>query len=370
MKNQNLTFLIFLSMFLFTVTKSEKTSKSQLEIEEEEKQEHLFLPLILNEHNFNSYIKNNFLLVLFHNPWCKYSQLAEKKLILANKQLKHESSFPLVGVVDVSITDIDKLNVQALNSKNMTYPYFALFGSGNFKETYKGKILKEDIHLYLKRKIYPLSEDISIVEIFQDKVINDRKAFILNLNFNSKKSDFDVKIFNEIAKDNLDATFYTLKNERVISFLKMENKTLAHFNYGKEIDAISLNLEGEEELTQERILSFISKFKQSNFYFKYDENAIQDIFIDKHPALIFFRNQYDNKTEDFEKEFIETFKDNTKFTDLKFIITDLSTKYDLKLANLLGVLPDTLPTIRIVDFKTGKFLNFNYIIEIIRFKIC
>jgi thiol-disulfide isomerase/thioredoxin len=316
--------LFFFSLFLIYICKSEVEYNS----------------LILNENNWSRYINNELILVLFHNPWCQYSQKIEKKLVSINKLLKTETNQKLTGIIDVTTTNIN--NIENFPLKNFTfYPTLALFQKGVFIETYKGILSKDDIYNYLKTKRNNLI-NLSIPEIFEDKVINDKNAFIL---YKNENIDIFDKVYETISDENKDLIFYYSNNEKVINkYNKNKKLSLVYYTYGQEKNRMILS----KETTKEDILSFITSCTFINYYDRFNETVINEIFIKKQPAIILFRNIYDNRTEDFEKEFP---KIAAQMPELKFIVTDLTGKYELKLAKLMRISNNVLPTLRIIDFK-------------------
>ena len=87
-----------------------------------------------------------------------------------------------------------------------------------------------------------------------------------------------------------------------------------------------------------------------NLYDKVTEEFINEVIMKKQSAMILFRNEYDNQTQFLEENFPLVSKGEPS---LKFLITDLTGRYELKLANLMNVGVHNLPALRILDFSTG-----------------
>jgi len=108
-------------------------------------------------------------------------------------------------------------------------------------------------------------------------------------------------------------------------------------------------------MTLNDLSDFIRKNTFVNFYPSLTVDAINEIMMKKQNALILFRNVYDNSTYYLEKEFTRIARSNP---ELKLVITDLTGKYEMKLAKLLDV-SESLPTMRLIDFNNmGEMRKF------------
>jgi hypothetical protein len=336
----------------------------------------------INEENFEEKIKKavHFLL-LIHNPWCKYSQKLSDKLLKVHKFLKLESQEYYIGAIDSTINNIEKFNEKFLQSKNFIfnnfYPKLIYFHNGEPKELYNDKQNQDTLLTYIKRKIYPESINIPILSIFDYKVIHDKTAFIYvdtltqkqNITHKEKlisKEGFE--LFNKYAKKFPNLMFYYTNNKLVADnlFEKNENSNfrnstiykrdfnVLYFSKGKLLD-VHLN-EKLKVMFDKSFNHFINKQIKNNFYTKFTEDAINEIFIKNQTAFFLFRNPYDNSTLHLEENLPLL---ASQESNMKFVVTDIIGKFELKLINLLLVSPKDLPQIRIIDFKGGfrKFDN-------------
>jgi protein disulfide-isomerase A1 len=335
--------VILLSFSLFESKKNKKVIKN----EEDEKIEEEFKLIPLNEKNYDQIINgvSNFL-VLFHNPWCKFSQNLEKKLMGANKFLKMENQKYFIGSVDTTLVDAKKLISekipQMILNPLLTYPKIVYYKNGQPIETYKGKHNKFDIYTYLKRKINSESIALPIYSIFEDKIIHDKQAFIF---FGDKDEKFE--IFNNIAKEKFEWVFYHTNEDKIYEKLNpSKNSTVIYYNFGKKKDSFS----NKQNFTLANFNKFLKKNTFVNLYTKVTEEFINEVIMKRQSAMILFRNQYDNKTEFLEENFPLISKGEPS---LKFLITDMTGKFELKLANLMNVGVESLPAVRVLDFKKG-----------------
>jgi thiol-disulfide isomerase/thioredoxin len=323
----------------------ETSSESESESKEEEDEE----LLTLTESNFAQYVKSEgHILVLFHNKWCKFSQNLEKKLKQVNKLLKMENQRYYIGTVDVTLENgksiVQKEVPSHLIDSVFTYPKLVYFKNGIAKEIYNGKHFKSDIYQYIKRKIYTDSIPFSNYYSFEQKISRDRHSFIYFPDLNNR-NDTEYDRFNRIAKGNINFMFYHNTEVRTNDLLNSgNNSTLIYYNFGKQKDQLLRT----QDFNDNSIFKFIKKNTFNNYYEKFNDDAVNEIFIKKQPAIFFFRNQFDNKTQFLEDNFPLLARGDN---DLKYVITDLNGKYELKLAKLLGVMDAELPCIKIVDFK-------------------
>jgi hypothetical protein len=314
--------------------------------EDEELLEEEYNLIRLNQQNYGMYTNDKNLthfLVLFHNPWCKFSQNLEKKLIRVNKLLKTENQKFFIGELDTTLEDARSLVNEKIPSSVLeplfTYPKLVYYYKNTPVEVYKGKHNKFDIYYYLKRKIHPGVIEMPILSIFDMKTSNDKNAFVYF-------GDSESQIFLSAAEEYKEFIFYRTNDEKVSKKLNpARNASVIYYSFGKKKDEISTNT----NLTSQILNKFIKKNTNQNFYEKLTEDFINEVFMKKQTALILFRNEYDNRTQFLEENFPLIAKAQP---NIKFLITDLTGKFELKLANLMNV-GQNLPSLRLVDFKNG-----------------
>jgi hypothetical protein len=330
----------------------------------------------INEVNFQEKIKTaEHFLLLIHNPWCKYSQKLSEKLLNVHKFLKLETQEYYIGALDASINNIDKFNEKFLQTKNFSvdnfYPKLIYFHNGVPIELYNNKQNQDTLLTYIKRKIHPESINIPILSIFDFKVTHDKSAFIYvdtltqkqNVTHKEKLTSKEgLELFNKYAKKFPNIMFYYTNNKLVADSLFEKNDELnfrnntihnrdfnvLYFSKGKLLD-VHLN-EKLKIMFDKSFNHFINKHIKNNYYTRFNEDAVNEIFIKNQTAFFLFRNPFDNVTAHLEENIplIASSEPN-----MKFIVTDVISKYELKLINLLLVSPKELPQIRIVDFKGG-----------------
>ncbi len=328
----------------------------------------------INNDNFNDTIlKADHFFLLIHNPWCKFSQKMEDKLVGIHKILKLEMQPYYIGKLDSSIVDTNKFFQTYITEEKLfipkTYPKFIYFYKGNPEELYNDKPNRDNMLNYIKRKIYKHSIKLQIQDIFDYKIIHDKNAFIF-VNGNSQNQSLSdreklenresFELFNLFAKKQKNSIFYYSKDMKIIDYLFSKNTNftdetkynrnlnILYFSKGKLLDVY---LNDRLKVFFEKSLNyFINKHINLNFFMQFSEDTINEVFIKKQPAFILFRNRFDNKT-DYLEENLPLLA--SLDSGLKFIITDISGKYELKLAKLMLISNNNLPSIRILDFNGG-----------------
>lgn len=349
--------LYILLIFIFAVSIHSKNNN--ISEGEEEQIEDEYKLKILNESNYDSFlsnseskISNSHLLILLHNPWCKFSQNLEKKLMNVNKLLKMENQKYFIGAIDTTLVDAkkiisEKIPLDIINPL-ISYPKLIYFKDGKPVELYKGKHNKNDIYTYIKRKIYIESASLPIYSIFESKIVNDKNAFVY---FGAKDAKFE--IFNTFAKETKDFMFYETNDDEIYKKLNpSRNSTVIYYTFGKVKDSLILK---NQNFTSQIFKRFIKKNTFVNLYDKVSEEFINEVIMKKQTAMILFRSEYDNTTLFLEENFPLLSKGEPS---MKFLITDLTGKFELKLAQLLNVAIDSLPALRIIDFKEGGLRRF------------
>jgi len=389
-------FLLFFMLNLINLTlttqQTEKDSslKNQDPDREEEDNLEIKLPTHLDEEeykliqinfdNFNetlSKVEHFFLLI--HNPWCKFSQKMDEKLLSVHKILKLEIQPYYIGALDSSLIDADKFIEKFIQNEDLyvpkTYPKLIYFYKGIPQEIYNDKHNRDSLLTYIKRKIYKESIKLPIQAIFDYKVVHDKDAFVLvngnalneTLSHAEKLANKEAfELFNKISEKHKNVVFYHTFDKKITDYLFSKNGSyknetiytrglnILYFSKGKLLD-VYLN-EKLKVIFERSLTYFISKHVNSNYFTKFSEEAINQVFIKKQPAFIFFRNKFDNKTDYLEQNLPLL---ASQESGLKFIITDIAGKFELKLAKLMLISNKNLPSIRIIDFN-GGFRRYEY----------
>lgn len=384
-----LIFTIFLINSL-TLSISAKKKNPETEEEKEEDQE-IKLPKNFEEEDFNliqinsenfkeTVLKENIqhFLLLIHNPWCKYSQKLNEKLLAVHKILKMEKQDYYIGSLDASIENAEKFIEKFVENEHLSinsfYPKLIYFQNGKAMDIYNGRQSRDAVLNYIKRKIYPESISFPLLNIFDYKILHDKNAFILvdnllqkdNVSHKEKLTSKEgFELFNKISSKFHDSIFYHTNDKKIANYLfeknpNFKNETIykrdfniLYFSKGKLKDVY---LNNKLKIMFEKSLNhFISKHTRNNFFTNFNEDAINEIFIKKQPAFFLFRNIWDNSTSHLEENLPLLASQDP---NMKFILSDITSKYTLKLINLLLVTPEDLPTARIIDFN-GGFRRFD-----------
>jgi thiol-disulfide isomerase/thioredoxin len=319
------------------------------------------LPYILSEdddkHNlldltdtiYKQYINSQqHFFILYHNPWCKWSQKHESRLNKIHEWLKLQGQNYYIGKLDVSLYDSHKIISEHIPSNilnsTISYPKLVYYKDGTPIDVYSGRPNKTALYIYMKRKINTASEHISNIYSFKDRLAHDSTSFVL-----FTTDDNILNEFNKLAKDKTDYLFYDISDPELMMKINNSNQTTISIYKGNtEYSKKNIN-------TKDDIIDFFKKETFNNLYTTFNDNTLNEIFMKRKPAVILFRNIYDNKTK-FLEESIPVLASQEK--DLLWIITDLTGKYEIKLAKLLAINNDNLPALRIVDFKNKELRRY------------
>lgn len=320
----------------------------------------------LDNQNIENYLKNSHFFVFIHNSWCSLSQNLEKILTKINLFLKLESQPFYIGIIDDTINPIDQISILTFLKEEINYPKILYFNEGKFIKFYNGIYSFDDILNWIRKIIYfPKLQNIETEDELKYKLLNNKNSFLYLAN------EEEIKFIKYLENESLDeseknidlANFFIYKNSSnlkycdnivffystnsdIIKKYKKEKSKIAYFSLGNITNYF--NLIEEDILIEEKISDFCFKCTFKNLYLNFGEDAIEKVFIKRTPSIILFRNKFENKTE-YEEIKLETISWMKR--ELNVIITDIDTKYSLKLAQLIGVTQDDLPSIRLIDFN-------------------
>jgi len=316
----------------------------------------------LDNENINHYMRYEHFFVFIHNSWCYLSQNFEKILTKINLYLKLEPQPFYIGVIDDTINPIDNINIFNFEKDYLNYPSLIYYNYGRYIKQYRGIHSFDDILNWIRKIIYSKKLiNIETEDQLEYKLLTNKKSFLYLPN--NDELEF-IKLFETKSLDNInlkrfliyinnsnkceDIVFYYTTNKSIIQKYKKNNSLITYFSYGNITEYLNIDDSNDEENFEEKISHFCYKCSFKNLFHNFKEDAIEKVFIKKTPSIILFRNKFENKTE-YEEIKLETISWMKR--DLNVIITDIDTKYSLKLARLIGISQDELPTLRLIDFN-------------------
>jgi hypothetical protein len=248
--------------------------------------------VIINESNAQKYISmyNDFF-IFIHSPWCKWSQRFNSNLIKVNEMLKYEAQANYLSLFDVTLSNINILKdflPSNIDPQTITYPKLIYLQNGIVNDIYRGMFEVDNSYLWIKRKIQRNSLKVTLMQVFQTKVKFDRTSFMFFGDYSVANSNFQV--FNKVSNEVVSTSFYHTDENILYNYLNPnKNFTVGFLKYGVLNDTFSGNL------TFEALKQFISSKTNKNFFEKVNEETIQEIFIQRNPAVVFFCSKYDEE---------------------------------------------------------------------------
>ncbi len=248
--------------------------------------------VIINESNAQKYISmHNDFFIFIHSPWCKWSQRFHTNLIKVNEMLKYESQSNYLSLFDVTLSDINILKdylPSNIDPQTLTYPKLVYLQNGLVNDIYRGMFDVDNSYLWIKRKIQKNSLKVTLMQVFQTKVKFDKTSFMFFGDYSPGNSNF--KVFNKVSNEIVSTSFYHTDENILFNYLNPnKNFTVGFFKYGVLNDTLSGNI------TFDSLKQFISSKTTKNFLDKVNEESIQDIFIQRNPAIVFFCSKYDEE---------------------------------------------------------------------------
>lgn len=347
----------------------------------------------LDSENFHGYLKSPHFFVFIHNSWCSWSQKLEKLLTKVNLHLKLEKQPYYIGKIDSTVQD---LNFIPELSTNKQYPALIYYTNGKFKELYLGRHSFNELFIWVKKRVYDFKPyNIATEDLFRYKLTPAKRALLYfptktelqhleekeesledddhqshSLNENTIEATNNFQVYSEASfkiPECKEVVFFYTTNKHIIekynqygnysfSIFKHGNQTSSYVFQQESVDQDNNNLsphelkENNKNAFSAEIKAFCSRLTKKNFFSTFNEKAVESIFIRKTPAIILFRNVFNNKTE-YEELKLQSLSYMIK--DTIIIITDIDNKYSYKLANYFGIDNEMLPALRIIDFK-GK----------------
>jgi hypothetical protein len=365
MKKETLLILFSILLLISLVqSKKKKSGDKNKELLDEEDDEEIVKKgkdtqfnelLSISRKNFKEFTsRTEKFFILFHNPWCKFSQNFEKKLSNVAGSLKTLTNPFYIGAVDCTLEDCNVIvseNIPSeIMSSHFTYPKLVYFLNGKAIEVYNGKHNKNDIYMYIKRKLITESVYLTQFSNYENKIAHEKHTFIFVGDYSNERR-YSYGVYNLVAKNETKAVFYHTDDEELSHKLSPNDEDgIIYLSFGKQKDVLTLN----KDITIDSFNKFIKKNTQINLYEKLTEEAINEIIMKKQNAMILFRDVYDNKTIFLEENFPLLSKSQPL---LKFVITDLTGKYEYKLGKLMDVVK--LPALRIIDFRQGAMRKYD-----------
>ncbi len=349
-------YLTFSNLLSYVTSYSDENSSDKKEIK--------FKLERINEEDFIASLNTiTYGLIILHNPWCKISQNLEKKLEEINDILTFQKDLKMkiyAYLIDVTTFDLNLLYSKIPNSfiGDEIYPKIVIMHYDKPLEVYKGRLNVYDISTHIKRLLYPILYELKSVYEIEPKLKIDRNAYIFfgdiegeNQAENNNTRSKLLEVYEDHSVTNKEILFYYTEDADITNQLNpSRNATVIYYKLGKQKDTLIFNDNDNKQKFELYLKRFINKNTYKNIFNKINEEVIHEVVMKNQSALVLFRNPYFNKTETLEENFPILAAGDMK---TKYVICDLTSKKELKFANLLGVKDSDLPTMRILDMRDG-----------------
>lgn len=297
--------------------------------------------LVLKDANFKQAInKFDFILVEFYAPGCEHCKKLAPEYANAAKELKSlETPIPIAKVDATENTNIAKeYGIQG-------YPTLKFFMNGSPID-YTGGMSQTNIVNWIKKKSGPpstLLKDAAHLE-------KQKNIYPVLAAFFGDEDSAEFAAFKEAA--------LSLDN---VAFVHSTDDALKNANGGNAFTVFTQHNNGAAhfsgEYTKEALLAHIAKHRFSIVMDFDEDQAIERVFRDENPAIVYFS---DTQT-DFFPTFTEIAKaDSTNSPPLIFLTSSVSSGMGQKLADYIGVSESDTPCIWIISPVDSNMNKFQY----------
>ena len=288
--------------------------------------------MILTESTFDKAVKKyEYLLIFFYAPWCEHCKRFHPEYEKAATVLRKENLY---------LAKVDATVEKALTLKYLiqSFPKIQLFIKGEAIE-YIGERKESEVIKWMRKQTGPITKDLKTVEeVEQFKKDND----VVLIYFGSDKED--IAQFTRTARKRIEFPFGIVKSEDVIKKYTNPQTIILFKNFD----------EKRNELVDIHEI-FINEFIEKNSFqkvMKFDEKTVKIIFGKEIPAIILFASEQSEKWGEYEilmRNVSE--KINGK---LKVILTDIKEGRAKRLAELIDIKKNDLPSVRILDTRNYR----------------
>jgi protein disulfide-isomerase A1 len=287
--------------------------------------------LVLNEANFDSAVDQyETLIIEFYAPWCQHCQKFAPEYSKAANVLKND--IPPIYLAKVDATESRSL---ANRFSIKRYPTVGLFKKATPGEyiDYDGERNERALVDWARKSTgavittFSRSEDLDMF-IFVNEVV-----IVL---FDEKN-----QVFENVANERSGVSYAICASKNCLQTWGASKGNIVLF---KKFDERRNDFHGT--LTEEALINFINTFS-NQLVLNWDEKTSDKIFNNKNPVLFLFRS---------EKDYVELDK-LLREVSLKLkgklfvVVTDIENS-SARLAELMGIKDEDLPTIRLYDTRT------------------
>jgi protein disulfide-isomerase A1 len=302
--------------------------------------------LVLDDSTFDEELKkHSSLLVEFYAPWCGHCKSLTPEYAKAAEILRElEPPFYLAKVDATTSAELaQRFSIEG-------FPTIKLFLNGVWKD-YDGGRTSNEIVQWIKKKLLPPSTELKSVEEIEKLKGDNVVSCIFFGNAISEQFTTYMKVANKFD----DVIFGHVTNPEFFEKYGIEAKggilLFKKFDEGKNIF--------DEIFNEEAVESFINTYSVP-LVSKFDDRAADAIFGREKAGIFYIRSEAKDEQTKYDTIFSKLAGEYRG--NLIFIVSDIITEIEEKLAEYYNIKEDNLPHVRITDVK-GENDIYNYVLS-------
>ena len=293
----------------------------------------------LNESNFNEVMtRKNPLLVVFYIPWSPFWLDLETENNRLPQILKtYKINLAYVNLVE-NPSFADRYNIT-------TIPLILLINSDIGEEylKYPGEFESNTLNTWLQRMVGNPIEKLDTVSKIENLKYNP-SYFFSSVFFTDPKSNSEkFKIYEKISRKFLNLTFYLHDNQEGFDFYESKNKIFIIKKFDENL------VEVHENFTEHELTMIFKKYGHPA-WMNLEKMQFKFLFKNNIPGLILFYDRNASNVNELEKLMKDDLNIREK-DNIMVLLSDINSKIEIKLAEYIGLEPQDLPAVFILDTR-------------------
>ncbi|MEE6508241.1 hypothetical protein FKM82_019952 [Ascaphus truei] len=227
--------------------------------------------LILNKQNFDKALREyKFLLVEFYAPWCGHCQALAPEYAKAAEILKNQSA-------EMKLAKVDAIEEKELSTEfNVNgYPTIKYFKEGNRTNPidYGGRRDAGGFVKWMMRRVEPLAVILDSVSS-AEKLVSSKEFVVIG--FLKDTTEADVKVFYEIAENDVDFNFAITNKEEIFQKFGVTKDTIIFFK--NTVEKHEFQVDEELGVDKEELYRFLM-VNSMDLVTEYNVQVMHDFYI-------------------------------------------------------------------------------------------